>query len=634
MNTKRLRFSLLAILLCFPIIQSPADELSIEIDATNLPRRLLESTVRIPVTKKIRSGKNKETVALWYPKWVPGSHGPGGPIGNVGGLRVTDGQGNKLAWSRSVGKFHRIEVSVPAATKEIQVQMRYICNQPTTSSAGLDSFGSQLLGFISNNTVFTYPEVINIDKDRVKYSFKLPDGWKAASALPGINQQKLQDNEAVSIRRFIDCPVMCGLNHKPYVLTKEHDGKISPHRLHIFSEAESVLNLPEQMVDRMRKMVHQSAKLFDSQPFEQFDILLATSDILGRNGLEHSSSSFNILGQRSFQDPKKLKGWDRLLVPHEYIHAWCGKYRRPAGMVTKDFHTDKKTELLWVYEGLTQYLGELVEARSGLMSPDEFRHRVATEVRAAMHQQGRDWRSLADTAACSDILRKGSDSWPRLRRSQDYYMEGMLFWLEADAIIRDKSEGKKSLDDFCHAFFKYEPGGTHPKPFDRDEIVQTLGKTVEFDWDGLIRRRIEALVDRYDLSFVQRLGYTVQFSNAKPSIPATTFRRVGGVDLLDSIGAVIETSGVVKDLLLGTPADKAGLGPGMKIIAVNGHKFSQNRMQDAISMSANTGTIVLMVESGDSFVNKTIDYAGGPRFMQLVRNEKHTDVLAEIVKPR
>ena len=607
-----------------------AESISISIDARDLPRKLLSSTVTIPIDRQLVKDNQ---LALWYPKWVPGSHGPGGPIQNVAGLKFLDGNGQVLEWERAKGEVYRVEVQLPPEAKTLEIQVRYITDQPSTTSVGHDSFGSALLGFVSAGTVLLYPEGWNIDEIRVDANLILPPDWVAASAL---KQSAGEDGgitfQPASLRAFVDSPIMCGRYHRKYDLTEEKG--TPPHRLHVFSEAESVLELPAEMLQRMKDMVTQSARLFGSHPFEEFDILLATSDLLGRNGLEHSSSTFNVLGQRSFQEPDKLKGWDRLLVPHEYIHAWCGKYRRPAGMATTDFHTDKSTELLWVYEGLTQYLGELIEARSGIMSADEFRNRLAVEIRAAQLQQGRDWRTLADTGACSHILRAGSSYWPRLRRSQDYYMEGMLFWLEADALIRTETGGSKSLDDFCQSFFAHSNGDPHPNGFTREDIVTALNTVHEFDWDGLIRRRIEMPVERFDPAVVNLLGYTIQYSNEKPDIPANTFRHVGGVDAWDSLGGVIDNNGTIQDLLLESPLHTANLGPGMKIMGVNGHKFSANRMRDAIALSATTGEIKVMVASGDSFQDHIVKYDGGPRFMVLRRNDSQPDALAEILKPR
>jgi predicted metalloprotease with PDZ domain len=302
-------------------------------------------------------------------------------------------------------------------------------------------------------------------------------------------------------------------------------------------------------------------------------------------------------------------------------------------MLKSDFHTPLQTDLLWVYEGLTQYLGELLEARSGLMTSDEFQHRFTLEVRHALLQQGRDWRSLADTGAASHLLRDGSPSWARLRRSQDYYMEGMLFWLEVDAILREQTGQQRSLDEFCRDFFAADAAATRPRGFTREDIVAALNRVAPYDWSGLIARRMEAVSERFEPTVVDRLGYAIQYSNTPPSIPGETYRHVAGVDAYDSLGCLIDPDGTVRDVLLSSPADKAGLGPGMKIMGVNGHVWSANRMHDAIAMSATRGDVECLLVRGDSLVKRQIDYRGGPRFMTLVPVAGKAPLLPEILRP-
>ncbi len=565
----------------------PPPTLAIDIDASDLPRKLLSAKITLPCDGLIPV--DGADLGLWYPKWVPGSHGPGGPVANVAGLRISDSSGHPLLWQRAVGEFYKVVVRVPRGTSALHVDIRYITNQPTSTSSGHDTFGSALLGFVSANTVLMYPEGIDLDTTQVAASIALPEDWVVSTALHGKVEATGGSNrvtfQPISLRTFVDSPMMCGRYRKVYDLVEPGQDRIPPHRLHIFSECESVLDVNAEILQRMRQMVTQAARLFASHPFDEFQVLLATTDVLPRNGLEHASSTFNVLGQRSLQDPANLKGWDRLLVPHEYIHAWCGKYRRPKGMVTTDYHTDKATDLLWVYEGLTQYLGEVIEARCGFMTADEFRQRLAIEIRAARLQQGRDWRSLTDTGACSQLLRDASSSWPRLRRSQDYYMEGMMFWLEVDAIIRGQTGGKKSLDNFCRTFFQYDADRPGPLGFTRGDIVEALNQLVPYDWDGLIKRRIESPREQFDPVLVELLGYRIAFTDEKPDIPDSTFRYVTGIDALDSLGAVFSDDGTVSDLLLDSPAHSAKLGPGMKVTGVNGHAWSVNRMEDAIKAS-------------------------------------------------
>ncbi|MGB7323594.1 MAG: hypothetical protein WBD31_01895, partial [Rubripirellula sp.] len=331
----------------------------VEIDARDLPRKLLSATVRLPVTP---SG---EKVAIWYPKWVPGSHAPGGPIANVAGLQFEDAAGNTLPWRRTPGEVYRFEVDAPDATTEILVRLRYIANQPTTNAVGLDSYGSTRLGMVSPNTVLLYAEGMHIDSQIVDVSIQLPKSWSAASALRTSdgNDTGTVTYQSASLRDVVDSPIMCGLHRKEYELT-EPDIDAPPHTLHVFTDDEAT-QLPDAIVQRLQAMVTQTSHLIGSHPFDRFDILLAVTDRLSPNGLEHARSTFNILPPSALASLGAWKGWNRLLIPHEYLHAWCGKYRRPAGMLTGDYHTPKGTELLWVYEGLTQYLGELVEARSG-----------------------------------------------------------------------------------------------------------------------------------------------------------------------------------------------------------------------------------------------------------------------------
>jgi predicted metalloprotease with PDZ domain len=376
---------------------------------------------------------------------------------------------------------------------------------------------------------------------------------------------------------------MCGANLKTFDLVEpERAATIPPHRLHVFADEPSQCELNSELVDKFKSMVTQAALLMGSHPFDQFDILLGVTRQLPANGLEHSKSTFNILPPSALASPRDLRGWNRLLIPHEYMHAWCGKYRRPAGMVSSTFHVPENTELLWVYEGLTQYLGELVEARCGLMNNEQFINRLLVELRHATHQQGREWRTLADTGAAAHILRAGSNSWPALRRSQDFYMEGMLFWLEADAILRQRSNGAKSLDDFCRKFFFAAANSPSPSPYSRADLVNILNSLTPFDWDGLISRRVESFQNGFDPVVAELIGYRFEFRPEALSVPGDTFRHVGGVDAYDSLGAVFSNDGVVRDLLLGSPADRARLMPDMKIIGVGKYLWSPTRLQQAI----------------------------------------------------
>lgn len=646
--TTSIRFAahLLAVCLSFSVNQLAAlgqegqsDAMSVVIDARDLPRSLLHATLRIPLDASPEAMK----IPLWYPKWVPGSHGPGGPISNVAGIRITDPTGTSLAWTRTPGEVYRLEVDVPAETAYLQIEVRYIANQPTTNSMGHDVFSGSKVGVISPGAVLFYREGVNIDEAKIDTELLLPAGWQVSSALQSVDSPDGNTTRYASstLRTYVDSPIMCGLHRRVYSLIEPaEEGKIAPHRLHVFSESADNVDLDEKVLDRLRNMVTQTARLIGSQPFDQFEILLAATDQIRANGLEHSRSTMNVLPPRDLASLRDLKGWSRLLIPHEYLHAWCGKYRRPSEMATADFHTAKGTDLLWVYEGLTQYLGELIEARCGLMNKDEFRHRLAVELRNATHQHNRQWRSLADTAAASHVLRDGSNTWSRLRGGQDYYMEGMLFWLEVDARLRKETQGQKSIDDFCQIFFnadgpKYTAVSSPPKPFDRDEVVAILTELAAYDWDGLIRRRVESPQQVFESELPELLGYRFELTDGGPRIPPTTFRYPGGIDLYDSLGMTLSGDGRVRDIMLGSPADDAKLSPGMKIVGVNGFEWSSSRLFDALQDAENTTqTIDLLFNDEGKFRTIQLHYHAGPKYLTLLRDESRPDVLEQILEKR
>ena len=361
-------------------------------------------------------------------------------------------------------------------------------------------------------------------------------------------------------------------------------------------------------------------------------MLVGTSNELGRNGLEHLSSSFNLVGQRFLQSLKGIRGWEQMLLPHEYIHSWCGKYRRPAGMVTHDFSTPNDTELLWVYEGLTQYLGKVIEVRAGLMTEEEYEWGLYGNIRSARTRQGRNWRTLADTGAASHILRSGSRNWSHLRRSQDYYNEGALLWMEADAIIRNKTDGEKSLDDFCQVFFNFEEGDANPKGYDGAEIVSTLNGVLEYDWATFIHERIDIPQEQFGLGLLKELGYQWQYSNEPPEGPNNAKGDL--LDARESLGATFSSDGRVGTVNLESLADQAGLGPGMKIVGIGEYVWSKDRFVDALAETVRTGKIELMLISGDKYITKTIHYDGGPRFARMVKSDAKNTRLHEILTPR
>lgn len=602
---------------------------SLHIDATDLPRLLLTATQTIPLDASQRG----TDLPLWYPKWVPGSHAPGGPVQNIAGFAISDQDGNPIKWSRTPGEVYRFIAHVPKSATELNIDFRYITNQSTANSHGLDSWGADAIGLISPNTVLVYPEGINDGQWTVETSLTLPDDWKAACALDTNDEADTDANYAyqpVSVRRLVDTPIMLGRHYKMYDLNEE-GVDAPPHRLHVFSEMKSQADIHPDVVDAYSKMVTQAARLFGSHPYPSMDILVATTNALPRNGLEHLRTTMNIIPLNKLDSLDNLSGWDQMLIPHEYVHSWCGKYRRPEGMATTDFHTPKGTELLWVYEGLTQYLGELLEARSGMSDLEQYRWNLLRRYRGARLNQGRDWRPLADTCSASHTLRGGSTNWGDLRRGQDYYYEGALIWMEADAIIRTETDGEKSIEDFCHAFFRADEPTDDPNPYTREDVIAHLNDVLDYDWETFITERVDNTGGK-PLAGASHLGYAIQYTNEPPTGPEGG--RIDPLDARDSLGMSLSGDGSIRSVILGSPADQAGLAPRMKILGINGHTWSRQRFADLMATSAAEGSIELMTVSGDRITTTTITYAGGPRYMTLVRDESKPDVLGEILKAR
>jgi predicted metalloprotease with PDZ domain len=609
-------------------LEADGPTLQIEVDARELARRLVHADIRIPC--------QPGPLRLWYPKWIPGCHGADGPLQNVGGFRVETADGKPVRWKRDEVELFSVHCDVPAGVNEVRAHLDYICNEPAVLAAGYLSYGNSSIGVLNWNTCLVYPEGPTAEETRVQLRLRLPERWQYATALKSAGTSDPVAFQPVSLEELIDSPLIAG----------EHLGTIALNTtpktfLHIASESASALQLDRKVIDLYTHVVNEAHALFGKAHYPEFHFLITCSDDLGYLGLEHRTSSLNGVRERDLLDDKKRKGWVANLIPHEYVHAWCGKYRRPAAMCTPNFHTPQKTRLLWVYEGLTEYLGEVLMVRSGLIAQPEYREMLAAQLGALMRRQGRRWRPLEDTAVASPILRAASANWNDLRRGQDYYPEGALVWLEADAIIRDLSHGKHSLDDFCQKFLgqvqsRPEAGpDAHVVAYDLPEIVHDLKQLADYDWDTFFARHVTATQQDLPLDVVGRCGYRLGYTTKSPAYLDYLQERAGG-DLLsarDSLGLTFHSDGRIADVAPGLPGDKAGLSPGMRVLGVNSKKFSRERLDDALADSLARRRIEFLLLDGEQFRTVTVEYADGLRYLELVRNPEGPDVLGDILKP-
>ncbi len=612
------------------------DAVQLFVNASDIQRGLLRSVMQIPV--------DPGPLDLYYVEWSPGNHNPSGPIQNVVDFFVRDAAGNLLDWRRDPTHVHRVSVTVPPNSPTIIVEMAYIANQPSVTSRSTDSYGHARYGGMNWNTVLVYPG--KTDKDALMYDAKLlaPEGWILATSLDAKQAGPMQGPrgtiafERVSLAELVDSPVILSSSVRTYELGDYPSalGGRAPHAVHLAARNDELTELPEERLEKFRAVCEQAGHIFGPFPYDEFHFLLLAGDELPGFGVEHTQSTYVSMEEDEMDDPERPGGDPMTVIPHEYIHCWNGKLRAPADLLHDNYHTPGHTQLMWVYEGLTTYYTDVLAARAGLLDEEAFHHRLARRIRGYELQAGRRWRSVEDTAAGLRFLRGGSRFWGDLRRRQDYYSEGALFWMECDAIIRRGTEGGKSLDDFCKLFFdvRFEHVGS-PIEYTRTDVVDGLTSIYAgHDWEALIRERIETPAHELSISLPQTLGYLLEDSREPTKLQEADVIKEKGANLRNSIGLSVDEDGMVTSIVPQSVADRARLGYGMKIVTVNSNVFSPDALRDGVQESPSTGAIDLLVSiDGETTQTFTLEYAQGHIYPRLAR-ESDDDLIGEIIAPR
>jgi predicted metalloprotease with PDZ domain len=440
---------------------------------------------------------------------------------------------------------------------------------------------------------------------------------------------------------LIDSPVLAGAHFRTIDLTP---GQKPAHYLHLAADSAAALEISEEDIAHHRRLVAEALALFGARHYGDYHFLLTLSDHIPSNGLEHHEASDNRGLERSFVDDsaKKVLG---TLLSHEYVHSWSGKYRRPEGLVSgvsADYQEPVDSSLLWVYEGLTEYYGDVLGARSGLRTPELYRENLALFAAGMDHQAGRAWRPLEDTAVAAQLLYDGRPDWASWRRGVDFYPESELVWLEADTIIRQKSGGKKSLDDFARAFHGAPGGGPAVKTYKYEDVIVALNAVAPYDWNGFFEVRVRRVAPRAPLNGIENGGWKLVYTDVKPELVHAAEEQSKLYDFWYSLGIVVQGAGgagggeegVIRDVVPGLAAAEAGVGPGMRLVAVNGRRYSEKVLRDALR-AAKVGTepIELLVENVEMFRTLQVDYHGGERYPHLERDETKPDLLSAIGKP-
>ncbi len=570
-------------------------------------------------------------LSLHYPKWIPGRHRPVGQIANVTEFRVRGG--NKwLDWKRDDADPFTLNLTVPDGAVAVEVTFDLLLAAGAEGGAQFMTVASPKVLTMNWNDVLVYPKLAKPLELTYKAFAQLPKGWKFGTALPpdGTDGANIAYFKAVTLETLIDSPLLAGEHTREVPL----DGPKGKHRVFIACDSADGLEVPEATLAAWKRLPTEAAALFGpAKPYARYTFLLGLSNHIPRAGIEHHQSSDNRLSELALVKAGERKA-SATLFPHEFVHAWNGKYRRPADMIVPDYQKPQQTRLLWVYEGLTNYLGWLLAARTGLYTAEEARDYLAMTAARMSNVKARGWRPLDDTAASASVLFDATGSWRSARRSVDFYDEGTLLWLEVDVMIRTQTKGAKSLDDFCAAFFGGGTGVPAVRGYTLENVLDALNAVSEYDWKTYFARRVEVAAESPPLEGITGGGWKLTYTE-KPTDLFTTMEGLAkGVNLSDSVGFAVAADGLVGDVVPGAPAAKAGLAPGMKLIAVNGRRFAPDNLKTAVAATKTGGKLELLAESGDFFKTHALDYAGGARYPRLEKAEGKADVLAEVTKPK
>ncbi|MCP9221545.1 peptidase M61 [Erythrobacter sp. LQ02-29] len=597
----------------------PGGTISLDIDATDTVRGIYRVTETIPVTGGMRE------LHLLFPEWLPGNHAARGPINLVSGFQFTSG-GKTLEWTRNPLDVYEIIVSVPQGAKNVVAN--FVHTSPVDGSEGRITMTPEMLNLQWEKMSF-YPAGHYTRRIAIKPTVKFPAGWTAFTALDG--QRRSGDTvtwQTVDYETLVDSPIFAGKYAKQWQL----DPAV---KLDAIADKPKYLDLAPENLAHFEKLIDEADALFGARHFDHYDILLAMTDTMGGIGLEHHRSAENQYEPTALTDWDAMD-WDHNVVSHELVHSWNGKFRRPSDLWTPDYRTPMQDTLLWVYEGQTQFWGWVLAARSGLQKKQTFLDAFATyAANYAEGQPGRAYRSVEDTTHDPIINSRAPLPYSSLSRSEDYYVEGALVWLEADQIIREGTNGAKGLDDFAKAFFGVRDGDWGELPYDFDEVVSTLNGVYPYDWANFLTTRLYGVNQPAPLRGLNMAGYKLVWKEEPNSYDKGRMGGYNYTSLTYSLGVNLTDNGTVSSTLWDGPAFDAGLVDGSQILAVNGTAYSKEAIMDAITAAKGTkDPIELMVKRGDAYRTVKIDYHDGLRYPYLEKTGEGEHGLDRLLAPR
>jgi predicted metalloprotease with PDZ domain len=584
------------------------------LDARDAGRGLMTATMQIPV--------EPGPFTFVYPEWTPGEHGPTGPLSTLSQIKMS-ANGQPLDWQRDAIDMFAFHVDVPRGIRMLDVQFTVLVNSP-------DMMSTPNLAILNWNRVLFYQADTNSHHVYFKPSIILPDGWGYGTALPGPRQSGQRvDFAEVPLNMLVDSPLDCGRYYKHIELWRQGDAY---HVLDIFADKPQDLDIPDTLIAKYKHLAPEALALYGSRHWNDYHSLLELSNVIGFQGIEHHQSSDNRAPDDFMTNPQDQFAAGDLLT-HEFSHSWNGKYRRPRELTTLNFQIPMQTALLWVYEGMNQYLGDLLSFRTGVRKPGDYPEYLAALYARLASEPGRNTEPLIDTTTAAPYLYEAEGSYPSIRRtSGDFYGEGELLWLDADTLIREKTHGRKSLDTFLHLYSAPALTGPITKTYTRADIERLLSQVVPNDWHAFFQKRVYEVAPMAPADELARAGWRLVYTSEPNKFVAASETLAHVTNRWYSYGLLLGKNDTVLDVREDSPAWQAGLAPGMKIVAVDGQAYTAKVLKYvATQAEQSSGPTAFLVQQDGWYHTYQVSYHGGPKYPHLVRISGQPDMLGEIM---
>lgn len=580
--------------------------ITLDIDATQLATGVYRVTETIPVAP------GTARLALLLPEWIPGHHGHTGLPAELVGVHFTV-DGKEVRWTRDPVDTYAYVVDVPTGAREVVATL--IHTSPLKDETGDRVTMTREMVNLEWDKMSLYPAGHYVRQVKIKPSVTFPEGFSVFTALDGqTGAGNRYSWDVTDYETLVDSPIFAGKYARRIALAD----KVF---LDVVADRDDLLAIVPANLERYRALVREADLTFGARHYDHYDFLLALTDRLSHVGLEHHRSNESTYEPKTWTDWDAMD-WDRNVVSHEYVHSWDGKFRRAAKLWTPDYRQPMQDNLLWVYEGQTQFWGLVLAARSGVQTKDTVLSSLANYAGTFTQTPGREWRSVEDTTHDPIFAARRAKPFATMSRNEDYYTEGALVWLEVDQILREKTGGRKGLDDFAKAFFGIRNGDWGVATYERGDVIATLAAIAPYDWDGFFRTRIETPGQPVPLGGIERGGYRLVWKDTPNAYDQGRMTNAKVLSLTGSLGITLDREGKVLGTRWDSPAFRAGIVQGVQIIAVNGDGYDADTIKAAITAAKAPGSkpIALLVKRDNRFDTVTVDYHDGLRWPWLERD--------------